>query len=149
VISGIIFDFDGLIVDTEWPIYQSWVELFKSVGATLPLDQWTSVIGTSSFEHFDPFELMQPQVARTLDRKRLTEKRRDRELTLTYAQPILPGVEEALKSAQALNLRLAIASSSDRKWVEGNLNRLGLLEYFRVVHTESLILAQDERWRRA
>ncbi len=51
------------------------------------------------------------------------------------AQPILPGVEEILRNAKTLNLKLGIASSSDRDWVAGNLARLGLLEYFDVMHT--------------
>ena len=50
-------------------------------------------------------------------------------------QPILPGVEDYLQTAKELNLKLGIASSSDRKWVEGNLSRLELLDYFDIVHT--------------
>ncbi len=79
MIRGIIFDFDGLIVDTEWPVYQSWVEIFDLFGAELPFDQWTSIIGTSSHEHFDPFDMIEQQVGQTLDRQNLHEKRRDRE----------------------------------------------------------------------
>jgi len=135
MIRGIIFDFDGLIVDTEWSIYQSWLEIFDSFNAALPLEQWTSIIGTSEHEHFDPFDLLERQVGRTLDRQILRQKRQDRELELVRAQPILPGVEEILKTARAQNLKLGIASSSDRNWVAGNLTRLDLLAYFDVIHT--------------
>ncbi len=135
MIRGIIFDFDGLIVDTEWPIYQSWVDVFDSFGTELPLDQWTAIIGTSSHEHFDPFEVIERQVGQSLDRPALQQKRHDREMAMLSAQPILPGVEETLRAAKMLNLKLGIASSSDRKWVAGNLARLGLLDYFDIVHT--------------
>jgi len=51
------------------------------------------------------------------------------------AQPILPGVEDYLHLAKVENLKLGIASSSNRRWVAGNLKRLELLEYFDVIHT--------------
>ena len=135
MIRGIIFDFDGLIVDTEWPVFQSWVEIYDFFGVELPFDQWTTIIGTSSHEHFDPFDMIEQQVGQTLDRQHLHEKRRVRELEMVADQPILPGVEEILRKAKMLNLKLGIASSSDRDWVAGNLARLGLLEYFDVIHT--------------
>jgi len=135
MIRGVIFDFDGLIVDTEWPVYQSWVELFDSFDAELPLDQWTSIIGTSSLEHFDPFDLLEQQVGENLDRQALRHNRYEREMELTLTQPILPGVEDYLRDAKIHGLKLGIASSSSRNWVAGHLSRLGLLQYFEVVHT--------------
>ena len=135
MIRGLIFDFDGLIVDTEWTVYQSWVELFDRFEAELPLDQWTSIIGTSAHEHFDPFDILEQQAGRKLDRQILGHERHEREIALMVAQPVLPGVEGYLKKAKELNLRLGIASSSNRNWVVGNLSRLGLLDYFEIVHT--------------
>ena len=88
MIRGMIFDFDGLIVDTEWSVYQSWVELFDSFGAELPLDQWTAIIGTSTREHFDPFDLLEQQTGTLPNHKNLLQKRQEREMELAQAQPI-------------------------------------------------------------
>ena len=43
MIRGLIFDFDGLILDTEGPVYQSWVELYQEFGEELPFDLWGSI----------------------------------------------------------------------------------------------------------
>jgi HAD superfamily hydrolase (TIGR01509 family) len=135
MIRGIIFDFDGLIVDTEWSVYQSWIEVFQIFDAQLPLDQWTSIIGTSEYEHFDPYEVLEQQIGQTLDRDSLRQQRHESEMRLVEQQQVLPGVNEYLRLAKEKELSLGIASSSDRKWVIGNLERLGLKRYFDVIHT--------------
>jgi HAD superfamily hydrolase (TIGR01509 family) len=135
MIRGIIFDFDGLILDTEGPVYQSWVELFQDQGTELPFDLWASIIGTSNIEHFDPFKLLEETSGQSLDRETLVPLRYKRELELCNAQPILPGVIDSIERAKELGLKLGVASSSNRSWVAGHLSRLGLAHYFDVVHT--------------
>jgi len=135
MIRGLIFDFDGLILETEGPVYQSWVELYREFDAELPLEFWSTIIGTSNTEHFDPFSLLEQKTNRTLDRETLAPRRTAREIELAHAQPVLPGVIAVLSRARELGLKLGIASSSDRKWVMGHLTRLGLAHYFDVVHT--------------
>jgi HAD superfamily hydrolase (TIGR01509 family) len=135
MIRGVIFDFDGLILETEGPIYQSWSELFQEHGSDLPFDVWASIIGTSSLEHFDPFGLLEETLGRELDRESLAPRRHAREMALCHAQPILPGVVNQLERAEELSLKLGIASSSDREWVSGHLSRLGLIHFFEAIHT--------------
>lgn len=135
MIRGLIFDFDGLILDTEGPIYQSWLELFQDHGAELRFDVWASIIGTSNIEHFDPFQLLEETVGQSLDHETLAPLRYTRELELCHAQPILPGVIGKIERAKKLGLKLGVASSSNRDWVAGHLSRLGLACYFDVVHT--------------
>jgi HAD superfamily hydrolase (TIGR01509 family) len=135
MIRGLIFDFDGLILDTEWPVYQSWVELFEQYGTELPFDLWASIIGTSSGEHFNPMDLLEQQVGNLPEREAVAGKRRQRELDLVVKQPVLPGVIDYLEAARGLDLKLGVASSSSYRWVGGHLSRLGLLDYFQVVHT--------------
>ena len=135
MIRGLIFDFDGLILETEGPIYQSWVELYREYGVELPMEFWGSIIGTSSHEHLDIFGLLEEKVGQRLDRESLAPKRAAREMEIVLQDSVLPGVVEMIESAKRLGLKLGIASSSDRDWVVGHLTRLDLLSYFDVVHT--------------
>ena len=135
MIRGLIFDFDGLILETEGPIYQSWVELYQAHGVDLPMEFWGTIIGTSSHEHLDIFGLLEEKVGRKLDRERLIPERASREMEIVLQEPLLPGVIDLIKSAQNRDLKLGIASSSNRDWVVGHLTRLNLSDYFEFVHT--------------
>ncbi len=133
MIKALIFDFDGLILDTETPVYRSWVEIFQRHELTLPFSDWASIIGTSAAEHFDPFDQLDTQLNRKLDRKKLAAERRAFELSLVIKNPVLPGVEGLIAAAQKAGLKLAVASSSSREWVEGHLKRLKMIQHFDVI----------------
>ena len=128
-ISALIFDFDGLILDTEGPIYQSWQETYAQHGLVLPLELWVTIIGTYD-EPFDPWTYMQELAGKPLDGEAILPKRLERELELIYQNPIRPGVETYLSEAPRLGLKIGLASSSTCKWVKGHLQRLGLLAHF-------------------
>ncbi len=128
-IRAVIFDFDGLILDTEGPIYQSWQELFESFGCQLPFSLWANNIGTTE-EPFDPFAFLEAQLGHPVDREALEPKRRQRELELIATQPILPGVWEYLQEARQMGLKLGLASSSTCQWVIGHLEQRGLISFF-------------------
>lgn len=134
MIQGVIFDFDGLILDTEGPIFRSWQELFTAHGGELTLAVWGKIIGTAEGA-FDPFDLLEEQTGRTVDRAGLAPQRRERERSLIARQPVLPGVEGYLQDARAHGLKIGLASSSTYEWVSGHLARLGLLSYFDCLRT--------------
>lgn len=125
MIEALVFDFDGLIVDTEGPVYQAWCEVFEAHGEELHLDFWQTVIGRAS-NWFDPLSDLERRLGRSLDREALTLARRARERELVALQPVLPGVREWRNEAKGMGLLLAVASSSTRAWVTGHLDRLGL-----------------------
>jgi len=130
MLRAIIFDFDGLILDTETPIYTSWEELYCSLGGHLDVAYWVKrVVGTVSNE-LDHFESLEAQLGRPVDRAALSPQRRQREKELVELQPIQPGVLTYLQEARQLGLRTGVASSSPCHWVTGHLQRLGLLPYF-------------------
>jgi HAD superfamily hydrolase (TIGR01509 family) len=136
-IKGLIFDFDGLIVDTEESIFQSWQELYKSYGYDIPVQKWIKIIGTAE-AIFDPADELDRLVGSRLDWKTIEPARQRREMDLINGLPPLPGVPEILSDAKLIGLKVGLASSSTCAWVTMHLKRLGLLEYF------DCLLARDD-----
>jgi HAD superfamily hydrolase (TIGR01509 family) len=128
MIKALIFDFDGLILDTEVPEYQSWVELYQAYDCKLPLEKWLASIGTTNA--FNPYEYLEQQLGRSIDRAAVRTQRRARFAELMADQPILPGVQDYIVTAKHLGLKLGVASSSPRSWVIGYLSRFGLDNHF-------------------
>ncbi len=129
MIRALIFDFDGLILETETPIYKSWNELYQSYGCELPLPSWVTLIGGSDHS-FDPFIELERQAGHPLDKAAIEPSRRKREMDMVEAQPVLPGVIQYLNDAKNLKLKIGLATSSSCAWVTGHLNRLGIIHYF-------------------
>ncbi len=129
MIHALIFDFDGLILDTEEPEFQTWQEVYAEHNAHLPLEEWANGIG-GGIESFDVYGYLEAQIGRTLNREDIALRHRERTRELLALKTVLPGVETYLVEAKRLGLKRAVASSSSRAWVTGHLSRLGLLESF-------------------
>ena len=132
MIRALVFDFDGLILETEGPIFISWQELYASYGFPLPFEVWATTIGSAEAE-FDPARELERLVGQSLDWTAIEPARQRRELALISEQPLLPGVEQTLQEARRMGLKLGLASSSTCKWVNGHLRERGLRPYFEVV----------------
>lgn len=128
--SCLVLDFDGTILDTEAPVYQSWAELWREHGFELARKRWQSIIGTDA--GFDPWTALEERLGRALD-PALAERRRDRRDQLQVGLAPRGGILDWLDQADALGLSVAIASSSPQAWVEGHLSRLGLSDRFAVL----------------
>lgn len=133
-IKGLIFDFDGLILDTEWPEYQAWMEIYQDYGADLPLEEYARCLG-STYQAFHPVDFLELQLNKKVDGVALLKRQVARSGELLAENAALPGVKTYLDDAKILGLKLAIASSSDRTWVTRNLTNLGLTGYFDAVRT--------------
>jgi HAD superfamily hydrolase (TIGR01509 family) len=126
-LRGLLFDFDGLIVDTETPSRASWQELYREHGQELPLDRWATLVGTVG--GWDPFETLEELVG-PVDRVALRERRLARELELGEIEELRPGVLEYLHEAERRGLATAIVSSSSDWWIDRHLGRLERTEHF-------------------
>jgi HAD superfamily hydrolase (TIGR01509 family) len=134
LIEAVVFDFDGLVFDSETHEYETVLELFAEHGAELPLEVWGQCVGREQ-GFFDPYAYLAERTGIPVDGKALEARRRAAFQARVEASGAIPGVEEALRAAKSLGLRIGLASSSTRDWVEPQLKRLGLWHYFECVRT--------------
>jgi HAD superfamily hydrolase (TIGR01509 family) len=128
LIRALIFDFDGLILETEEPIYRSWKEVYEARGVALPFELWVKTVGSSN-QAFQPQRYLEEQLGAPLPQDVL-DRRVARRVELVLAEPLLPGVAELAQAARAAGMKVGVASSSSRDWVKGHLERLGIAELF-------------------
>jgi len=128
-IRALVFDFDGLIVETEEPIFRAWQRIYREHGQELPLEMWVTIIGTASGP-FDPIQHLEERVGRLLDRKGFEDLERRYYEEATAMQRLMPGVAEYLRDAHRLRLGVGIASSSRRAWVVEHLKRFAIADAF-------------------
>jgi HAD superfamily hydrolase (TIGR01509 family) len=126
-VRALVFDFDGLILDTEAPVFHSWRETFEAAGVSLTLEEWSDTIGRANSA--DPADLLAERTGRPLDEARRAARKARRD-ELLAAEAVLPGVHDWLEDARRLGVPIGVASSSEVDWVAGHLERLGLLDRF-------------------
>ena len=129
MIKALIFDFDGLILETEEPIYVSWQEIYRDYGCELTFESWADYIGSTE-EAFNPFGELEKQAGESLPRQEIFDRQHQREMELVLKRGIMPGVLDYLEDAKELGLKIGLASSSKCDWVTGHLERLGVIGYF-------------------
>jgi HAD superfamily hydrolase (TIGR01509 family) len=129
--AALVFDFDGLICDTETVVFESVQRVFRDHGVDLALDEWLPAVGAA--EAPDWVAVLEAAVGRPVDRAMLRAARQGHSDELMAVLALLPGVDALLDAAHAAGVPCGMASNSPREWVAGNLERLELAERFDVV----------------
>ncbi|MBD2869242.1 HAD-IA family hydrolase [Paenibacillus arenilitoris] len=129
MLKAVIFDFDGLILDTETPEYVSFRDIYRAHGVELELDAWGQWVGTDA-SSFNPYDHLDRLTGRALNREEIRAARRAAYDALIAKEELRPGVLDYLRSARQLGLKVGLASSSTRAWVAGYLDKLGIADYF-------------------
>ncbi|WP_141550317.1 HAD family hydrolase [Bacillus cereus] len=122
--KAIIFDFDGLIVDTETIWFHSFREAVREYGGELPLEEFAKCIGTTDDVLYT---YLNEQLKEKFNKHALKEK-----MKIPEARD---GVKEYLAEAKEMGLKIALASSSSREWIIPFLEELQIRDYFEVIKT--------------
>jgi HAD superfamily hydrolase (TIGR01509 family) len=122
-VRAFLFDFDGLILDTELASRAGWELVYRDHGQELPAELWATVVGTTHAP-WDPRTHLEELVGEPLDWDALNERRYAHEIALIEAEELRPGIADYLAAARRLGLKRAIVSSSSRRWVDMHLERL-------------------------
>ncbi|MBP3967259.1 HAD family hydrolase [Paenibacillus lignilyticus] len=133
-IRAIVFDFDGTLVDTESCAYDAFCRIYEEHGHVLQLESWALCVGTIGGP-YDPYNDLQELTGKALDKAALKERfevlhdEALREVKLRF------GVLALLEEAKQLGLRIGLASSSDRGWIDRHLKEQGIADYFEAIYT--------------
>ncbi len=126
---GIIFDFDGVLVDTEWAIFQSWRRLYAREGQEIDIATYAPCLG-AGYSHWDPAAHLEGLTGKRYDWA-LETPARQAEIEADLAEMgLMPGALELLDWCAVQGIGLTVASSSSRRWVQGWLERLGIFDRF-------------------
>jgi len=126
VIEALLFDFDGLLYDSETSAYEVWRELYAEHGVEFPRELWQQEVmgrppGASGF---DPLAHLEDLAAPGLDPAR-TEAERHRRRDELFPHTLLDGATELLADARARGIRTAIVSSNHVERIHEHLARAG------------------------
>ncbi len=130
--AAIVFDFDGTIADTEWPVFLMVRTAFRAHGLDVTLDAWVDSIGRADNSTLE--EILRSRLGREPDPDVLERAREARHAT-RQTTPMLPGVQALITAAREAGMPLAIASSSPSLWVDAHLERLEIRQHFDAVRT--------------
>ena len=133
---GIIFDFDGVLVDTEWAIYQSWVHLYAREGQEISIATYSPCLG-AGYSHWDPAKHLENLTGKSYDWEKETPARQAMLEADLERMGLMDGAAELLDWCAEQGIPVTVASSSSRRWVQGWLEKLGIYSRFAGVFTRT------------
>ena len=144
LITALLFDFDGVIVDTEVPTFQSWRDTYAEYGVDLALNDWLPAVGSGSSTSgaFDAVAHLERLTGTSVDREAVIAHRTQRKAELYARAPLLPGVRERLAEAQERGMKTAIVTRNRDDRVQAHLDLVGLDHQW-----QALICANEEPTR--
>ncbi|HEY5728727.1 MAG TPA: HAD family phosphatase [Anaerolineales bacterium] len=130
MLKALIFDFDGLILDTETSEADVWAQIYAEHGFDFPFLDWVQTVGGYGISNFDAADHLSLLSQGQLDSASIRTRHSKQSLANIHAQSTLPGVMEMIRDAKVHGLKIAIASSSPHSWVDTHTKRLGIYSHF-------------------
>src|SRR5512141_98203 len=98
--KALIFDFDGLIIDTETPEFHVWQDIYREHGYEFPAEKWASIVGGAGHSDFDAAEHLVLLTGGRLDSASLRDRNSMESGALIHTLAPLPGVLDYLNEAK-------------------------------------------------
>jgi HAD superfamily hydrolase (TIGR01509 family) len=132
-LEAVVFDFDGLIIDSEWAIYETAVAAFGEHGHELTVEAWGTIVGLGDDDDELSWKLLTEAMGIELDNAVFSATYAAQDRSDRDSLPLLPGVEVLVDSLVAEGVPIGVASSSSLDWLDRHLGRLGLRPRFGAV----------------
>lgn len=136
ILGAAIFDCDGLLADTETPDFEAWRVIYASHGLPFPVEAWAQTVGLAKGHQVQDWHApLAEVVGPSYDRDAVQSRRRAHYQAAINALRPMPGVVALLDALAAEHLPCAVATNSDRAWVERVLEVTGLRSRFSAIAT--------------
>ncbi len=132
-LAAVVFDFDGILIDSETPEYESHRRIFERCGVELTTDEWCDQIGVWTEGHDERwFRELHARTAEAPDHAAYHAEKRRIFDEVVPAEP-MRGIGALLAAIRDARIPAAIASSSPASWVERGAASLGIRPFFRAI----------------
>jgi HAD superfamily hydrolase (TIGR01509 family) len=131
VFEAVIFDMDGILIDSEPLHLKLEEEIFKEIGANVSLEEHSSFVGTTSHYMWEYIKTKY-NIPHTVDELVEIDRKRYFDYISKHDDAVKPieGVDELVKELYSRKIKLAVASSSPIDVIELAVKRLKLKDYF-------------------
>ncbi len=134
--KAVIFDLDGLIIETEAVYCHIWQREFAKAGLTFDMVGYQNLIGAHHIPNgYRPQEILAAHLNDGVSARDLRRAVEVEAYQTIQNEEALPGVRQVLDDAEQKGYLLAVGSSSEQKWVHGHLKRLNIFDRFATIVT--------------
>jgi HAD superfamily hydrolase (TIGR01509 family) len=134
--QAIIFDLDGLIIETEAVYCQIWQREFAKEGLPFDMAGYQNLIGAHHVVGgYKPQQVLADHLNNGVSARELRLAVEHEAFETIKNEEAKPGVLQVLDEADKGGFLLAVGSSSERDWVHGHLKRLGIFDRFTTIVT--------------
>lgn len=133
MIKYIIFDMDGVLINSEPVHYKIWKEIFAERGLDIDFEHYKGCIGSTWKTLCDL--LLEGYGVNFYDDAtlRIQFKEKKRMYIEKYGVPQIEGVVKVIKKLKEKGYRLAVASSSPQEYIEFCTEKVGIAQYFEIL----------------
>lgn len=139
-LKGVVFDLDGLLVDSERVQERAFNAVLARHGVRLTEADFTPLVGVSSRQNLLDLKALFPQIDEPVDELLARKDAAYADLVRT-GMDAMPGAVRLVRDLRARGVAIAVASSSPRPDVEGPLRAVGLLEDFPIIASAERVAA--------
>lgn len=135
--KGVIFDMDGVLVDSGWAHRQAWFDLAEAEGLEMSDEFFCKTFG---MQNDTILPMLRPGISKP-EMDRLSDCKEQRYRELVHSRPkAADGVLALLSDLKADGFRLAIGSSAPRANLDVFWGPLGLADYFQATVTKEQVV---------
>ncbi len=140
MVEAVIFDMDGIIIDSEPYWKEAEEKVYNSLGLNITQEMCVETTGLGTHEAVSYWYRIMPWQGKTIKEVCSEIEAEVRRIVIERGEPI-PGVVELILNLKSKGIRIGLASSSPKHLIDTVLDKLNLRHYFEVAHSAEFEIA--------